>query len=436
MRNRFRLVGALTAFAALAALVAPMALAKLDSKEWKAAENALKRAAAANDTAGMIDAISKVAEDGTKRAVDLLVGVGVNLEDARVYDAVRDGLQSMDEPEAIAHMLKILKKKSTSQWTLRVVLLEGLIPHEGEEITVAMADKLDDKVPYVISAAAKALGKRKDPKAVAQLIDALEELEKNKDVPWIDTKQALTDITGEDYADSQAWRDYWQVVGDTFDPNKDRGEKDTSTTVVRDDEASQFFKEKIIAKRIMFVIDVSGSMEAEDPPIEGQGGGKRIERVKNELIRTIKGLKGDVTFNVMAYSHVLKSWKKIDKGAPLHKASKGNKADAIKWVTSLKADGATQTDDALEKSFELISVNTIVLLSDGAPSRLDKQSNSIVEIPAQEILDKVKGMNRLRGVKIHTFCFEVFKQSPGAEPLLEFMRKMAEENGGKMSLIR
>ncbi|MHC4391658.1 MAG: hypothetical protein ACYS22_10135, partial [Planctomycetota bacterium] len=122
MRNRFRLVGSLTAFAALAALVAPMALAKLDSKEWKAAENALKRAAAANDTPGMIDAIGKVAEDRTKRAVDLLVGVGVNLENARVYDAVRDGLQSMDEPEAIAHMLKTLKKKSSSQWTLRVVL--------------------------------------------------------------------------------------------------------------------------------------------------------------------------------------------------------------------------------------------------------------------------------------------------------------------------
>ncbi|MFC1708129.1 VWA domain-containing protein, partial [Planctomycetota bacterium] len=249
-------------------------------------------------------------------------------------------------------------------------------------------------------------------------------------------KQALTDITGEDFGDSHAWRDYWKTVGGDFDPNKDRGDKEKSSTVLRPDEGSQFFKEKIVAKRIMFVIDVSGSMEAEDPPIEGQGGGKRIERVKNELLNTIKGLKGDVSFNVIAYSHVLKSWKKIGKGAPLHKASPGNKGNAVKWITGLKADGATHTDDALKKGFDVIEVNTIVLLSDGQPARMNAAKNGVDPIPAEEILKKVKGMNRLRGVKIHTFCFEVFKNDPGAQPLLDFMQKLAEDNGGKMTLVR
>ena len=78
----------------------------------------------------------------------------------------------------------------------------------------------------------------------------------------------------------------------------------------------------------------------------------------------------------------------------------------------------------------------MVLLSDGAPFRANKQTGQGEDIPAQEILDKVMGMNRLRGVKIHTYCFEVFKNMGGAEPLLDFMQKLAEQNGGKMVLIR
>jgi hypothetical protein len=421
---------------ALAGLAAP-ASAKIDNKEFEAAKKKLGEAAAANDVPGMVSAIQTIGKDSSKRSVDLLVSVGLKLDNFQVYEAVRDALQGMDDQEGIDHMVKTLKsKKGADGWDVACVLLDGCVPHKGEAITQAMCEHLDHKVPYVISAAAKALGKRKDPAAMPALIEALEKLEKSKDVPWIDTKQALTDITGQDFADAQSWADYWKVTGPDFDPTKDRGDKTTSTTVVRDDEASQFFKEQIVAKRIMFIIDVSGSMEAEDPPIEGQGGGKRIDRVRKELIKTIQGLKKDVSFNVIAYSDVIKSWQRVGKGQNLHKATPENKAAAIKWVEAFKAEGATHTDEALEKSFELLEVNTIVLLSDGAPAKFNKQTGQPENISPQEILDKVKGWNRVRGVKIHTFCFEVFKQMAGAEPLLDFMDKLATENGGKMTLIR
>lgn len=434
--RRTVLGAALAALAVLTLAVAP-AWAKLSSKEFKKAQRRLQAAAASNDTAGMISAIEQIAKDGTKKAVDLLVTVGVSLESIDVYDAVRNALQGMREQAAVDHMVKTLgKKKSAKTWQLRAVLLEGLIPHKGKAVTKAMADRLTDKIPYVISAAAKALGQRRDPAAVDALIDALAKLEKRKDVPWIDTKQALTDITGEDFNDSTAWRDYWKVAGPDFDPKKSRGDKEKSTTVVRGDEASQFFKEKIIAKRIMFIIDVSGSMETEDPPIEGSGGGKRVERVKNELMRTIKGLRRDVRFNILAFSDILKSWQKIKQGNHLYPASNGNKAGAVKWISTLKANGMTHTDDALKKAFDLIDVNTIVILSDGAPAKVDKKTQKQMQIDPNDILKKVQGWNRLRGVKIHTFCFEVFKNMQGAEPLLDFMEKLATQNGGKMSLIR
>lgn len=418
-----------------AALVAALALAatasaKIPDKEFKDAERQLGAAAGAGDVSNMVQAIRTIGRDSSKRAVDLLINVGTKLEDHRVYEAVRDALQGMDDAEGVDHMVKTLKtRKDPKTWESSCVLLEGLIPHKGDAVTEAMTSRLDDRVPYVISAAAKALGKRRDPGAMPALIDALEKLEKNKDVPWIDTKQALTDITGEDFADALAWRDFWKVAGPGFDP-ANRGEKTTSTTKVREDEASQFFKEQIIAKRIMFVIDVSGSMEQEDPPIEGQGGGKRIERVKQELVRTIQGLKKDVSFNVIAYSSVVKSWQRLGKGQNLHQATPGNKASAVKWVESLKADGLTHTDEAIEKCFELLEVNTIVLLSDGAPFK-----EPPAQISGTEIIDKVKGLNRLRGVKIYTFCFEVFK-SMNAQELLDFMEQLAVQNGGNMTLIR
>lgn len=416
--------------------VAP-AQAKLSSSDWKKAKKSFERAVASGDSAAMVEAVHRIAADESKRAVDLLVQIGEKLEDIDVFNAVRDALGSMRDPAVVDYMLKQLERKSRPKdWTLRAVLIESLVKQPGEKVTEAIAGRLDDKVPYVISAAAKALGKRRDPKAVPALIDALARLEKNKDVTWIDVKQALTDITGEDFVDAAAWRDYWKAVGATFDPNKDRGDKENASTVVREDEAAQFFDEKIIAKRIMFVIDVSGSMEAEDPPIDGEGGGKRIERVKQELAKAVRGLKGDVQFNIIAFSHVIKTWKPIRRGAPLHRATPANKAAALKWIQNLKADGATHTDDALKRAFDVLEVNTIVLLSDGAPARINQQKNGVDPIDPQEILKKVRAMNRLRNAKIYTFCFKVFEGNPQFAPLLKFMDDLAKQNGGKMTLIR
>ena len=39
-----------------------------------------------------------------------------------------------------------------------------------------------------------------------------EQLEKNKDVVWVDVKQALTDITGEDFADAKEWNSWWEPI--------------------------------------------------------------------------------------------------------------------------------------------------------------------------------------------------------------------------------
>lgn len=423
------------AFVALAMLVAaPLrAEAKLDDKEWSKAKSELTQALGGGNADAIVSAVEKVGQDQSKRAVELLVQVGAKLDDIKVYDAVKRALAGMSEPEAVTAMVKSLG--SSGDWQVRCVLVDCLAEVKtGEGVTAAMVKALDDQVPYVISQAAKALGRRKDKDAIAGLITKLAKLEKSKDVVWVDVKQGLTDITGEDFADAKEWLSWWDGVKATWDPAK-RGSKDESSTTLRPgEESGGFFTEPIVAKRIMFVIDVSGSMEAKDIPVEGKGTQSRIQVVKDELVRCVKGLKKDVQFNIIAFSDKMKYWQKVEKNArALVPANDGMKADAIKWITGMKAEGATHTDDALKKAFEPLEVNQIIILSDGAPAKFTGGQQA-QPTPTGPILEMVKGLNRLRGVKINTFCFKIFEGAGGGEELLKFMEDLAVQNGGKLVL--
>jgi hypothetical protein len=437
MRRPSRLI---VFFLALLALAAPPARAKLADADWTKAKNALNQAFAQNDSKALCDAVKAVAQDNTRRAVELLIAVGVSdkLEDLAVYDAVRESLAAMTEPEATAAVLDLLeKKKEARDWALRCVICDALAIAPWKEATPALCARLHDKVPYVISAAAKALGKRNDKQAVPFLIERLSDLEKNKDVAWIDVRQALTAITGHDYETAKEWQGYWAAKGATFDPEKDRGEKQEATTELRDE--PKFFNEPIVSKRIMFVIDVSGSMAEQDIPVENTGKMKRIDVVKKELSATVKGLKSDVRFNIIAFSHQIKAWRPSKQG--LQPATSENKADALGWIAGLAANGATQTDDALKEAFANIDVNTIVLLSDGQPTRALSGGRGEL-IDPRKILDQVKVWNRLRNVKIHTFCFKIFETMPpqpayqfDPKKCLEFLEELATENGGKLTKV-
>src|SRR6185436_9053163 len=109
-----------------------------------------------------------------------------------------------------------------------------------------------------------------------------------------------------------------------------------------------------------------------DIPVEAKGKMKRIDIVKNELMATIKGLKPDVKFNIISFSHVIKAWRPSKQG--LQPATGENRGDAIRWVSDLGANGATQTDDALKEAFANLDVNTIILLSDGQPMRANMKT--------------------------------------------------------------
>ncbi|MHC4607196.1 MAG: VWA domain-containing protein, partial [Planctomycetota bacterium] len=153
---------------------------------------------------------------------------------------------------------------------------------------------------------------------------------------------------------------------------------------------------------------------------------------KHELRKAIRNLEEDVHFNVIFYNAEYQVW--AEEG--LKRASAKNKRSAIEFVDDVEPEGGTNFFDSLERAFHTYDppkkgparddgplarmqggADTIYMLSDGQPT-----SGSLRNTGA--ILKRVEEMNRDRNIIIHTILV-------GAEENPEFMRALAESNGGR-----
>ncbi|HVY60999.1 MAG TPA: hypothetical protein VHF22_05065, partial [Planctomycetota bacterium] len=216
---------------ALAALVATLllatpALAKIADKDFAQAKKDLEQALASSDADATIKALGEVAADGTRRAAEVLVEAGISdkLGSPKVYDAILGALRGLEGEGRAALVDWVEHRTEPRQWATRCVLCDALSAVEGAEVTRALAGRLKDPVAYVVSAAARALGKRKDKGGVDALVHALGELEKKKDATWLDVRAALTAICGYDFETASEWSAFWASKKDSFDPEKDRGQ--------------------------------------------------------------------------------------------------------------------------------------------------------------------------------------------------------------------
>ncbi|MCZ6794465.1 MAG: VWA domain-containing protein, partial [Planctomycetota bacterium] len=210
--------------------------------------------------------------------------------------------------------------------------------------------------------------------------------------------------------------------------------------------ALTLFGAEVSGKNIVFVVDVSGSMRTTDPEPPGGRKGprgktvvgdpaerdpesaakaaerrRRITRAKKELGRVIRSLPEDVRFNVVAFSSDVTSWKPA-----LVPASRGNKKRATSFVGGLEAEGITVTDMALEEAFGDLELDTVYLITDGAPTHVGSTGRGLPE-DARElmelILERMKVLNFLRDVRIFSLGFQ------GAEE--DFLKKLSREHGGR-----
>jgi predicted RNA binding protein with dsRBD fold (UPF0201 family) len=416
--------------------------------------------------------MSELGEEDSIDAVKIIVSLALNnnIESQEIFDAAKSALAKTTNKEAISFLCDLAKKKS-SDWRLKALLAEVFGELQGKEVVDTLRTLLKEKQPEVLREVIISLSKLGDTDAVDDLIEALEKLEKEKGLVWVEARKALTALTSHDELTAEKWRDYWQARKEELKANP--GSPETAKPTTKGDmstsleeeirKAPKFFGKEIMSKRIVFVIDVSGSMIMKDRDTAGgeagpggqQGGSEysqmaedrmRINRAKNELKKAVAGLPATAKFNIIAFANYVSPWQK----QKLVPANTQNKNAAIAFVDKFHANGGTFTDDVLKEAFANKEADTIFFLSDGAPERYGSvagQENPQNEPLIGQCLDFVRSENKFRKVKIFAFGFDgegVWDPNLGPKPpyhqkaqrFIDFMRKLAEENGGEYKSIK
>lgn len=170
----------------------------------------------------------------------------------------------------------------------------------------------------------------------------------------------------------------------------------------------QYYGIDIQAKRMMFIIDHSGSMK------EHVGPYSRLERAKNELINTINSLPEDSEFAVAFYADEVRQWRN-----KLVTASEANKRQAATFIRLLDPRGMTNTHEALRQALEFDEqLEAVFLLTDGRPT------TGRLVVPEAIIADIVH-RNRFRHLKFNTIGIKV------DGPTERFLRSLAEHAAGE-----
>ncbi len=340
-------------------------------------------------------------------------------------------------PEGRAAALKALKDKEP-----RVALqaLFGLRARKDPETAAAVAECLKSSVWTIVSAAAEALAEIKAPASVRPLIEAVGRTDgRVRD----DVNNALRAITGQSFpADYDQWKRWFEEHVAEYEgegakplPKKPAGRAPPS------DDPGTYYGIPSVSKRIVYIIDISGSMElpigkpGTATPREGEEErftGPKVDIAKNELKSAIRKLPEDAFFNFITFNHKVTVWE-----PKLIQATQDNKNKAYLYIRDLKASGSTYTYGALREAFRFAGqgatdaayasgLDTIFLLSDGAPTDQSFPTSKLMD--PEPILAAVRQWNSLSKVVIHAIAIDA--QTQGGT-FIKFMKDLAEQNGGK-----
>lgn len=244
-----------------------------------------------------------------------------------------------------------------------------------------------------------------------------------------DALHALRTLTGEDTGtDADVWDAWWKTRGPTFDlgprPAPDafgrlRRPVPAAVPSPSDTKTAAFFHLPILSRRLVFLFDFSGSMR---DPVEGTGtgSGTKADLARVEFGRAAAALTKEQFFDLVIYRYpsVFPPVPRLTRA--LGTLSPGGDASAKKalaWLSKEEPKGWGAFYDALT-AITVEDVDTIILLSDGVPSRgtFDREFRLLPEF--------VKA-NRFRRVVVDT----VLVGKKGSDR--KFMADLADATGGR-----
>lgn len=383
-------------------------------------------------------AVENAAKHNSKESAKAVMLALKTEDDGPVGFRMSDAIKQMNSPEALEVIKKTIKKWTKPEqlmgafWVFRGLALQGnaesdkviretVLESKAKEIylkaaaleavadaerkdfadlyitTLKLWDKDWEKKSSIIAltlahGSQKVVSKDSLHKMVLGLADALEKTEDER-IRWY-IVNSLSKMTGEDtYITPAFWR-FWVEAGGKKTKGGDDGATSAGTKV------PQFFKARAVGKRVIFVIDVSGSMSGpvtltpemkKKPPAKkkkkkkrevtgGKGGKKekeedkeeeakepekpdysrvktKLDLAKVELIFTLERLPDDYTFNVVIYdtNHSML----IQNTKELVKATSSNKAKFVKAVNKLKPLALTNIHGALTRGFCINEIKSL-----------------------------------------------------------------------------
>ncbi|MHC4937707.1 MAG: VWA domain-containing protein [Planctomycetota bacterium] len=313
---------------------------------------------------------------------------------AGIFDAA---MASEKDPYVLAELIRLRAKKRP----------DGLLK--------MLESMLADPAWQVRATVYAELSRIKKKEAVDLLIARIEKEEGRLQDDIVD---ALEVLTGKRFdPDKTIWTEYWEKQRANWEPPREGKKPGEKIVKEGGGKSVSFYGIKTHSKRIVFCLDISGSMAEPLDGREGKGD-PRIKTAKAQMEKALRSLPEDAVFTIVAYSNTVQTWKK-----QLVKATKGNKAKAWKWVEKLEPKGSTNIYDALETSLQIaagkkgVSADTVFFMTDGMPT-----DGRIVD-PSQ-ILAEITQKNRRVGVVIHAIGVSK-EQNAG------FLLNLARANGGR-----
>lgn len=236
------------------------------------------------------------------------------------------------EPVVVAGALHVLAE------TLDTEALEPLRAHLAHESRIVRAQ---------VAASLRTIA---DRGALELLIEGMEvEPRPRLKQDFVACLQSLTGMRYRD--DPRPWRHYLERIDASW-----RGGR-APTELRLPKTAARFVGLSMVSDRVVFLIDFSGSMW------DRRAGASRRELVERELQGALEALPRTARFNVIPFANEPEPWED-----DLQPARPGRIRDALKSFRKCRANGRGNFYDAARLAMADPEVDTLVVLTDGAPT--------------------------------------------------------------------
>lgn len=353
-----------------------------------------------------------VAARGLKEALPSLTKLIDKGKDPEIISDALDAVSALREGDPVwwKELAELTKSEEND---IRNGAIEVLGTAKGSEYVPLLIEALAHDQWSTRLAAARGLERTRSKEAVGALCARVPEEEGRMALEF---GEILWRLTGKPYRNQGAlWARWWKEEGatfefvDEFELNRLRRAEEARR--LKQVSRSSFFGIEIDSHRVLFILDVSGSMaEPTRGRYVGVAGAPRIDIARRELAACLDALDVQSLFNMIIFSGGVQSWQDT-----ICEKNEETLNDAKAFVGRIVAGGGTNLYGAIQLAFEDPDVDTIYILSDGEPTAGDvTDPHAIRQFVAER--------NEHRGVVFH--CIAV----GGSLQVLEWV---AQDSGGK-----